>query len=60
MVRFVAAGNRAGEVAASLAAQTGRGVVRTHWTADGFPVGGGVTVIAAYRHPLDTSFRGAS
>jgi aryl sulfotransferase len=46
----------AGEVAAALAAQTGRRVVKTHTPADGFPVWDGVTVIAVYRHPLDLLF----
>ncbi len=46
----------AGEVAAALAAQTGRRVVKTHTPADGFPVWRGVTVIAVYRHPLDIFF----
>jgi aryl sulfotransferase len=44
------------EVAAALAAQTGRRVVKTHTPADGFPVWDGVTVIAVYRHPLDVLF----
>jgi hypothetical protein len=44
------------EVAAALAAQTGRRVVKTHTPADGFPVWEGVTVIAVYRHPLDVLF----
>lgn len=43
----------AAEVAAALAAQPGRRVVKTHIPADGFPVWQGVTVIAVYRHPLD-------
>ncbi len=46
----------ADEVAAALAAQTGRRVVKTHTPADGFPVWDGVTVIAVYRHPLDVFF----
>lgn len=46
-------GVAAPEVAAALAAQTGRRVVKTHTPADGFPVWDGVTVIAVYRHPLD-------
>lgn len=46
----------AGEVAAALAAQKGRRVVKTHTPADGFPVWDGVTVIAVYRHPLDLLF----
>ena len=46
----------AAEVAAVLAAQTGRRVVKTHTPADGFPVWEGVTVIAVYRHPLDLLF----
>lgn len=41
------------EVAAALAAQTGRRVVKTHTPADGFPIWEGVTVVAVYRHPLD-------
>jgi aryl sulfotransferase len=44
------------EVAAALAAQKGRRVVKTHTPADGFPVWEGVTVIAVYRHPLDVFF----
>ena len=46
----------ADQVAAALAAQNGRRVVKTHSPADGFPVWQGVTVIAAYRHPLDVFF----
>lgn len=46
----------ANDVAAALAAQTGRRVVKTHTPADGFPVWQGVTVIAVYRHPLDVFF----
>ena len=46
----------AADVAAALAAQTGRRVVKTHTPADGFPVWDGVTVIAVYRHPLDVLF----
>ena len=46
----------ASEVAAALAAQTGRRVVKTHTPADGFPIWDGVTVIAVYRHPLDVFF----
>ena len=49
-------GVSASEVAAALAAQTGRRVVKTHTPADGFPVWQGVTVIAVYRHPLDVFF----
>jgi len=41
------------EVAAALAAQPGRRVVKTHTPADGFPIWEGVTVVAVYRHPLD-------
>ncbi|MDP3261921.1 MAG: sulfotransferase domain-containing protein [Tabrizicola sp.] len=44
------------EVAAALAAQKGRRVVKTHAPADGFPIWEGVTVIAVYRHPLDVFF----
>ena len=44
------------EVAAALARQTGRRVVKTHTPADGFPVWDGVTVVAVYRHPLDAFF----
>ncbi len=44
------------DVAAGLAAQPGRRVVKTHTPADGFPVWEGVTVIAVYRHPLDIFF----
>ncbi len=43
-------------VAAALAAQPGRRVVKTHTPADGFPRWDGVTVIAVYRHPLDVFF----
>jgi aryl sulfotransferase len=46
----------ASEVAAALAAQTGRRVVKTHTPADGFPIWEGVTVIAVYRNPLDVFF----
>jgi hypothetical protein len=46
----------ADEVAAKLAAQKGRRVVKTHTPADGFPIWEGVTVIAVYRHPLDVFF----
>ena len=46
----------ADEVAAALAAQKGRRVVKTHTPADGFPIWDGVTVIAVYRHPLDLLF----
>jgi aryl sulfotransferase len=46
----------ANDVAAALAAQTGRRVVKTHSPADGFPIWEGVTVIAVYRHPLDVFF----
>lgn len=46
----------ANEVAAALAAQSGRRVVKTHTPADGFAVWKGVTVIAVYRHPLDVFF----
>lgn len=44
------------DVAAALARQTGRRVVKTHTPADGFPVWDNVTVIAVYRHPLDAFF----
>ena len=44
------------DVAADLAKQSGRRVVKTHTPADGFPVWDGVTVIAVYRHPLDVFF----
>jgi hypothetical protein len=44
------------EVAAALAGQRGRRVVKTHAPADGFPVWEGVTVVAVYRHPLDVLF----
>jgi len=44
------------DVAAVLAAQEGRRVVKTHTPADGFPVWEGVTVISVYRHPLDVFF----
>jgi hypothetical protein len=44
------------EVAAALARQKGRRVVKTHTPADGFPVWDGVTVVAVYRHPLDAFF----
>lgn len=46
----------AGDVAATLAAQEGRRVVKTHTPADGFPIWDGVTMIAVYRHPLDVFF----
>lgn len=46
----------AAEVAAALARQAGRRVVKTHTPADGFPVWDGVTVVAVYRHPLDVFF----
>jgi aryl sulfotransferase len=49
-------GVSASDVAESLAAQTGRRVVKTHTPADGFPIWEGVTVIAVYRHPLDVFF----
>ncbi len=49
-------GVSAHDVAQALAAQPGRRVVKTHTPADGFPVWDGVTVIAVYRHPLDTFF----
>lgn len=49
-------GVSASEVAAALATQTGRRVVKTHTPADGFPIWEGVTVIAVYRHPLDVFF----
>ncbi|MGB5166412.1 MAG: sulfotransferase domain-containing protein [Woeseiaceae bacterium] len=49
-------GVSADEVAATLAAQRGRRVVKTHTPADGFPIWDGVTVIAVYRHPLDIFF----
>ncbi|MGQ0612026.1 MAG: sulfotransferase domain-containing protein [Paracoccaceae bacterium] len=49
-------GVAADEVAAALAAQKGRRVVKTHAPADGFPIWDGVTVIAVYRHPLDVFF----
>lgn len=44
------------EVAAALATQTGRRVLKTHIPADGFPIWEGVTVISVYRHPLDMFF----
>ena len=44
------------EVAAALARQPGRRVVKSHTPADGFPVWDGVTVVAVYRHPLDLFF----
>ncbi|MEO8241345.1 MAG: sulfotransferase domain-containing protein [bacterium] len=44
------------EVAAALAGQSGRRVVKTHTPADGFPVWQGVNVVAVYRHPLDMFF----
>jgi hypothetical protein len=40
-------------VAAALAAQPGRRVVKTHTPADGYPIWEGVHVVAVYRHPLD-------
>lgn len=43
-------------VAAALAAQPGRRVVKTHTPADGFPIWEGVTVVAVYRDPLDVFF----
>lgn len=46
----------ASDVAAELAKQNGRRVVKTHTPADGFPVWRGVKVIAVYRHPLDVFF----
>ncbi|SDM05216.1 Sulfotransferase domain-containing protein [Aliiruegeria lutimaris] len=46
----------ADKVAAGLAGQKGRRVVKTHTPADGFPIWNGVTVIAVYRHPLDIFF----
>jgi hypothetical protein len=46
----------ASEVAAGLARQDGRRVVKTHTPADGIPVWEGVTVVAVYRHPLDVFF----
>ncbi len=49
-------GVSATEVAAALAAQKGRRVVKTHTPADGFPIWDCVTVIAVYRHPLDVFF----
>lgn len=49
-------GVAAPEVAAAINAQTGRRVIKTHTPADGFPIWDGVTVIAAYRHPLDVFF----
>lgn len=49
-------GVSAAEVAANLAEQKGRRVVKTHTPADGFPIWNGVTVIAVYRHPLDVFF----
>ena len=49
-------GVAASDVAAALAAQTGRRVVKTHTPADGFPIWDDVTVIAVYRHPLDAFF----
>jgi len=49
-------GVSADEVAAALAAQKGRRVVKTHTPADGFPIWDGVTIIAVYRHPLDVFF----
>lgn len=44
------------EVAAALAAQEGRRVVKTHTPADGFPLWEGVAVVSIYRHPLDVFF----
>jgi aryl sulfotransferase len=49
-------GVSAGDVAAALATQNGRRVVKTYTPANGFPVWEGVTVIAVYRHPLDVFF----
>lgn len=49
-------GVSASEVAAALAAQTGRCVVKTHTPADGFPIWEGVAVGAVYSHPLDVFF----
>lgn len=49
-------GVSATDVAAALAAQTGRRVVKTHTPADGFPIWDDVTVISVYRHPLDVFF----
>ncbi len=43
----------ADEVAHELASQSDRRVVKTHTSADGFPVWEGVHVVAVYRHPLD-------
>lgn len=44
------------EVTRALARQGDRRVVKSHTPADGFPVWEGVTVVAAYRHPLDVFF----
>lgn len=41
------------QVAADLAAQTGRRVVKTHTPGDGLDLWEGVPVVAVYRHPLD-------
>ena len=41
------------EVRETLAAQSGRRVIKTHTPADGFPVWLNVTLVAVYRHPLD-------
>ncbi|MEM9434943.1 MAG: sulfotransferase domain-containing protein [Pseudomonadota bacterium] len=49
-------GNPASEVAAALAAQTNRRVIKTHTPLDGFPAWEGVIVINVYRHPLDVYF----
>ncbi|MGI9369022.1 MAG: sulfotransferase domain-containing protein [Ruegeria sp.] len=46
----------ANEVAAALARQNKRRVVKTHTPADGFPLWDGVKVISVYRHPLDVFF----
>ncbi|MEM6888202.1 MAG: sulfotransferase domain-containing protein [Pseudomonadota bacterium] len=44
------------QVIADLAQQTGRRVVKTHTPPDGFPLWGGVSMVAVYRHPLDVFF----
>lgn len=44
------------EVRASLAAQPGRRVIKSHTPGDGLAVWDGVTVVAVYRHPLDMFF----
>ncbi|MFT6076791.1 MAG: hypothetical protein ACJAZ1_003729 [Yoonia sp.] len=49
-------GVSAQDVAAELATQKQRRVVKTHTPADGFPIWQDVTVIAVYRHPLDVFF----